>query len=529
MAARRLSEPTLERFGGVVFAALATVSGVLVFWAARGTTFFGDDWEYVIDRRAWTADTFLRPHNEHISIVPIAIYKILFATVGLRLYWPYRLVDVLAHLGCCAFLFVLVRRRAGTAVALVLASVLLFLGAAWEDLGWAFEVSLVGSVLGGLAAFAAIERRTPVADVAAFAAVLFSIGSSSLGVPVLVGVAVELLLTREWRRLWIVVVPAVLYAAWYVEYARGTTATDAIGSNVAAVPGYVVRAAAAAAGALVGVTGGPAWIVAAVAAVVLLAAVVRCGSTPRLLALAALLLAFWVLAGLTRAQLHAAGSSRYLYVGAAFLLLGAAELAPPARRRPRAALGVVAVVALLGGAANVVHLLHGTAFLRRSSVTLRAQLGALEALRAPIPPGFQPAPDTAVDILAGPYRAAVAALGSPADSPSQLASAPADARTAADRVLLGAAPPVPIPSRGAAAGCRRGKGGTELLVRGGRFSLRSDRPEPLELRRFGDEPVLIDARSVGDQAWHLPLVSGDGAWHVLVPAGATACAAGLRD
>ena len=41
-----------------------------------------------MDRRGSSLGTFLEPHNGHFSLVPIVLYKVLFATAGLDDYAP---------------------------------------------------------------------------------------------------------------------------------------------------------------------------------------------------------------------------------------------------------------------------------------------------------------------------------------------------------------------------------------------------------------------------------------------------------
>ena len=61
------------------------------------------------------------------------------------------------------------------------AALLLFLGPAWSDLLWPFELAFVGSVLFGLAMLLALDRDDARGDVAACAFLAISLGFSSLG------------------------------------------------------------------------------------------------------------------------------------------------------------------------------------------------------------------------------------------------------------------------------------------------------------------------------------------------------------
>ena len=136
---------------------------------------------------------FLKPHNEHISVVPVAIYKVLLQVVGVAHHWPYLAVLALMHCALGAGVFVLARRRVGGWAALGVAILILFMGLAWQNIVWSFQIGFVGSVLGGVWAFVALDRRDARGDALACVALVLATLSSSLGVPLAVGVAAELL------------------------------------------------------------------------------------------------------------------------------------------------------------------------------------------------------------------------------------------------------------------------------------------------------------------------------------------------
>ena len=119
----------------LVLAGLMAVCAAGLLYAGRALTFYYDEWDFVQGRRGWTVDTFLQPHNEHLSLVPVAIFKLLFVTAGLDHYWVYRAVNVGFHLICVALLYVLARRRLGPWLALAAAVPILFLGSAWRGKG----------------------------------------------------------------------------------------------------------------------------------------------------------------------------------------------------------------------------------------------------------------------------------------------------------------------------------------------------------------------------------------------------------
>ena len=144
------------------FALLALLVFVLLYIKGNGMTFYFDEWDFVLRRHRDAVGVFLEPHNEHFSLVPVIVYKLLFATAGLDQYAPYRIVALLLHLTIAALVFVWVRSRAGDVLALAGATLLLFLGAGFEDVLWPFQIGFLFALASGLGAFLLLERDTRV-------------------------------------------------------------------------------------------------------------------------------------------------------------------------------------------------------------------------------------------------------------------------------------------------------------------------------------------------------------------------------
>jgi len=231
--------------------ALALLLGGAVFlYAARRTGFYFDEWDFVQDRRAWDAATLLEPHNEHLSLLPVLVYKLAFATVGLESHVPYQLAATGLHLGIVVLVFAYARRRVGEALAVAAAVAVLFVGEGSLDVLWSFQIGFLASLAAGLGALLCLDRADRRGDVAASILLTAALCSSSLGLPLLVAAFVEVLGRPDRRaRRRVLAAPVVLYAAWYVGYGVGSGANA---DNVFAAPGYVADAAAAAAGALFG-------------------------------------------------------------------------------------------------------------------------------------------------------------------------------------------------------------------------------------------------------------------------------------
>ena len=442
----------LERFEPAILTwlalgALLVIGAVFLFYETRGTTFWFDEWLWALERHGGGVDSLLRPHNGHLSLIPVAVYKLLFNTAGLDDYAPYRAAVIACHLAYVALLFVYVRRRLGGYLALLAAALILFLGPGWQDILWPFQIGWLISLAAGLGALLLLDRRDRTGDAVACVLVALSLASLGLGVAIALGVAVEVLWGR--RRLgdiWIVAGPLALYGLWWIGYGDSGAF---VRHNVVLVPTYVADAAAGAVGSLAGLASSTAlppevplgWgrplALLAVAVLLWRLAAVR-PVLPRILTLLTTVLAFWTLTALNRANISDPASSRYVYVGAVFVVLIAAELARGSSVSRRAAVVLTAGVAL-AIVSNVGVMRQAARYLKGQAQTARADLGAVELARSRMDPNrvlehFPGFP--LVLIQAGRYFAAERDLGTPADTPAEIAREPEGSRRVADLELI---------------------------------------------------------------------------------------------
>jgi hypothetical protein len=459
-------------------------AAALVLHAGRGTSFWFDEWNWIQDRRAWTLDALLRPHNQHLSLLPVLVFKLGFATFGLGSYLPYRLVLLALHLLTAGLLFAYARPRVGGALAFAAATVLLFLGTGWMDIVWAFQIGYVGSLAAGLGALLALDRRTAAGDAAAAVLLTVALASSSLGIPLWAMAAVDVLARPgRVRRAALLAVPAVLYLLWYAAYGTGD---DARLGNLLEAPAFMADMAAGAAGALAGLEsdwGHP--LALAIGALVAWRALSAAGRPWRLVALVVLPLAFWGLTALARAQFHEPAAPRYLYPGALFLLLVGAEAARGARVTSRRALVLGAALLAAITLANGGELLDGGGYLRDEASAVRGGLTAIDATGVAVPAGFRPAAADAPQITVGAYRAAARDLGAP-DLPRDPAADDRHARAAADATLVRAGEVTAVPAEdpgapGAAPAVERAEGATVAATDGCLVATAGAAPATVEL------------------------------------------------
>lgn len=517
----------LERHRRWVLAALLIADALLLLYMGRGLTFYFDEWDFVTHDYGGGLHSLLVAHVGNISIFPVATYKILFHLVGLDHYAVFRVVVIVLHLLAAWLVYVLAARRLAPVPALLATSIVLFLGAAWEDLLWPFQIGYLLSIVGGLAAWALLERHDRRGDMLALAALIVSVGSSSLGVPLAIGVAAELAFAREWRRGWVVAVPVLLYVIWYLGYGE----SQVTGESLVHAPGFAAELAAAASGAVIG--RGLDWgRPLALLGLLLLGWWMLRGRTltPRLGGLLATGGALWVVTAITRSTISTPETSRYVYLGAVAIVLIGVELLRGVAVAPRA-FGLAGLLVLFGALAGLTLMHDGAVGLRDTSKTVAAELGALELAAAYAPPTYRPDPQRAPQIEAGPYLHTVRAIGSsPADDPAELLTAEPAARAAADTILLAlgaatvtpvrsaiVAPSAPTPvivTAEAGVAVRRGgclylepEGGTPMRAvlrlppAGVALRDRGVSPASLALRRFGEafDPVTTLAPSSADE------------------------------
>lgn len=440
----------------VLLAALLAAAAVVLLNYGSNLTFFQDSWEFLMHRRDLSADAILEPHNEHIVLIPVLVNQALLRVFGMSSMTPELVALVITLLATAALVFVYVRRRLGPWPALIASALLLFLGPAWQDLLWPFQIGFAGSSLFGMATLLALENEEERWDRAACAFLVLSIAFSSLGLAFAVAAAVQLLQQRRrggGRRAWIVAVPLALYAAWWLGW--GHEAENHVSAhNVLVSPRYVWEGLSASLDSLLALGtiadevvgrsqyGAPLLIV--LLALAAYGGYRRRGFFPGLWPVLAAAATFWFLAAFNTIPGREPYSSRYLYVGGLFAILIAANLLQGLRFNRWGLLAAGALTSVVVGF-NLTPLREGRDFFEKQTVLTRSDLGAIEIAARTVEPSFALTPETAGtpflnEIEAGNYLEAEREYGSPAYTSAELARAPEAGRVQADLVLANALP-----------------------------------------------------------------------------------------
>ncbi|MGC1801354.1 MAG: hypothetical protein WA701_13290 [Solirubrobacterales bacterium] len=447
----RIRRRASEHPATVLAAAAMVASGVLLLhWLSR-LTFWRDEWDFLLHRRSWSIGTFLDPFVEHLLAASILIYKVGVTTLGMDSARPFQVVSVLLFLLSVALLFVYARRRVDEWVALAMILPILFLGPSWDDLLFPFQMALFGSIACGIGALLALERRDRAGDLVAMGLLLVGLLFSDLGIPFVAAATILVAVTPErFSRAYVVAVPTALWLLWYLGWGHNAETFVSL-TNFARSPTYMLDGLSASIATWVGLgtlaydasplDWGRPLLVLALGLVAWRIYVIRRPSA-QLLAAAVPLLGFWFLTALNTNPLAPATAGRYQYVGIVLMALVASELVAGLRMR-RYALVLLVLAGVAAAMVNGVRLRDAAGGLAGIAQQERGGLGALELARDRVDPGFKlTEQNSGVDYLgildAGSYLSAIDAYGSPAYTPTQLATAPEPARVAADMVSAAA-------------------------------------------------------------------------------------------
>jgi hypothetical protein len=446
----------IDRYVAGLGVALAIGLPILL-WLGRGMTFFADEWAFIESRSLGDPATWLPPHNEHASLLPVLGYRLLVETVGLTSYVPYQAVVVGLHGIVVALVFALVRSAAGGAVALAISVVILAFGSGFENLYWGFQTGFVGAMAAGLGALLAAQRGTARSRALASILLLASLMTAGIGLVFAVALAAESLARGQVRRMLLPLgLPIALFAVWYLTLGRTGTRVALAPQLAVDVPRSIVEGLANAAGGLTGL--GPTLGIAPAAAILALALarLIRERSLPaRVVGPLAGIVALYSLIGLARASNFEGivEYTRYTYESGILLAIALPALLQPWRDRWIA--GPVAVrervlLAALGGSLvavsltfNIRLLLEGRAlFLERAALTRALVTVALER---PVPATTDPERTLVLVPSPASLERIVAAYGSPLGDrivPSAVEPIPPDVLAEArGRLAQGVDPP----------------------------------------------------------------------------------------
>src|SRR5262245_11979980 len=420
---------------------------VLGDWG-RGEWFGNDDLGYAVrlatDRLGHTI--LHPPPDKYLIAVPLLVYKALFETFGLDSYRAYRVTGILLVLLCAGLLFLLLRRWLPDRFAVPPTLLVLFFGAGSEVVITPVRIPSQIALAAGLGMMLALELPARRGDLAAMILLAISLASHPLGISFAAAGAVMILLSSRngWRRLWVIVIPGALFAAWWLflkppDYASFPNPPGAV---FAFVRQSWVALTAAVSG-LFGILEQPAFHqapakIAAIALFLLIALGIGFGRRRLPPIFWAALLGLVVLMVTTRLApagfLRVPDTSRYLYPEAFFLLIALGVLAG-SLKLPAWSMWVASAVLLVSLWPNLDRLHDTGQKFGQDSQRFRMQYSALEIAGPSGRPGFRPVPFSPT---AAGYLAAARAFGPGGYPAAEIAGQSEELRGVADTTEVAA-------------------------------------------------------------------------------------------
>lgn len=555
-----------KRWAWIALACAMALAAVLILWFGRGTTFWGDELAILIASPHFSVGEALQPHEGHLILTARVVYQVLFEVFGVS-YTPFRLLTVATVLLTVGLFFVYASRRVRPLVALAPCLVLLVFGSDSEHLVFGNGFIVLLSVSCGLGALLALERGDRRGDASACALLCLGIASYSVVLAFVAGAAVAIFLGEDWRRrAWVVVLPTVLYVAWWLwsqGVAGGNGESSVVASNVLLFPSWGFQALSAVLGSLSGFgyrfapSAPPPSVGMPLAALALVALGWRLGRrsvSGTLWAALTVLLVLWMLEVLVyNPGWRLPEDPRYMTPMAIIVLVVAAEAAA-GMRWSRAGIYGLYAAALAGLMVNVT-LLHDQAaeFRNITAVQTHAAFTGLELAGRNATDHFFPRPLSGVMLplveeqspLAIPfsavpedrpisreYRAVVERDGGLGYSVAELRAHGEPARAQADAMLVGALDLKLVPAKPSvlSGSCRStgGAGGSLPLPRGGALLEAKGGATEVQVRRFGAVTFGVGTLDPGQPAvLRIPTDRSAAPWWGYAPAAALrVCALG---
>jgi len=439
----------------LVLAVAVVAVTIDVLARSRHATFFFDEWNYLEYRSSGGVGSFLAPYNGNLVAGHVALYRLLLPLVGVGRYWPYQLVALTGNALAAYLLYRYARTRTHVLVALSAALVLVTFGTGWEVIVWGdggenYAIGLAACLLGTLLLLDRSSRRC---DWMAAGVLAVSLALYAPGMAIAAGVATELVMRREYRRLAPFALPVAAYGVWFAalrsmdvggvlsrpgsvdRYASGASSFGL--DNLGHAPSFLLHNISGAAGALVGQTETLGYVVllTGVAAVIVRLRVRAHPAPARLANVAVTTLASWFVLSFARAQFDKPLSPRYLYATAFLLLVLSIELVRGVRLTRVALLGV-GVASVIGIVSNVGELHDGADRRDVAGEIITARVTAVLLAGPGVDPSYEPQSEQMPSVTAGALARVNAHFGGLRTV--DLAHASTAERSAADEVLIGA-------------------------------------------------------------------------------------------
>jgi len=195
------------------------VAGTLI--SAVAVLLFGQEVFFTVDEISWisaSADFNLgnafKPYVGHLVVIPKTIYWLVLETVGIRRYVLFQMMTIVSLFLMAALMFEWLRRRVPPFVAL--APVLIVLIFPVDHLHYLTGngITIALALAFGIAALIAWDRSTARGDLLALVLLILGLLTYTIAAPFAIGLLVAALISKQWGRVWVGLLPLLLYGIW---------------------------------------------------------------------------------------------------------------------------------------------------------------------------------------------------------------------------------------------------------------------------------------------------------------------------
>ena len=353
----------------IIFYATLTLSLYWLLQLMRGSTFFFDEWDFIL-HRDFNLNDLLRPHNGHFSFFPVLTYVSLREIFGIESYVPYQVAGLIVHGSVCIAVYKIISRHS-RGIAFASGFLVALLGSGWQNILWPFQIGMMGAFSAGLWALYELQRDE-VGPWRIASLIGISLACAGGGIAFAGAIGFTLVISRKWRVIRAFIPVLLLYALWYWNYGVSQTQSG----NLAKTPQYILDSALASAAGVGGRTIVFGSCVLGVLLVLFSQWMFGRRNFVTVTAMVVFLLFTWFLTGLSRAHLGEPSASRYVYIGAIGLIVVGGLLLPAGTRLGH--LIVISCITVFLLQPNLRMMRAGAGGLKDTSLHLTAQLAALE-------------------------------------------------------------------------------------------------------------------------------------------------------
>ena len=323
---------TRRQFYGSV-GVVAIISFVLSLWINRRSWFIGDDFAILTDRYFAASDgnwsrALLLPHNDHLVALPILVFIGLGNVFGLDNHLAYMLPAIFMHIAILfATAMILKKRCASTLTALSAVCCVAFMSAGYEVLMMATNMAHVAPIFLGLYQLILVDHDGDISkrDIVATLLGVIAVICAGTSIPIIAIIALFLILQRQFKRAFLIAVPpAVLWLMWFVEY--GTLSHGVKGDTqyttfvkTTQIAQYVIKGLQGSLEAISHISGSSTFLI-ILCFLGLYKHSIKSKAILMPFCMAVGSVMFYFITGFSRVTFGAPVSSRYVYLGAIFII-----------------------------------------------------------------------------------------------------------------------------------------------------------------------------------------------------------------